>query len=145
MKNNNILLALINSVFTATKVHHCFSISCYTDQYQCEVPTVMKIKIHPIYYSSYFVVLIFASFCSCSCFLEALECLNFDKNYIHVNERSSIWSRLLSLNIFVHSFGLAKMMSVTLSCDHRVVDGAVGAQWLKAFRAYLEKPMTMLL
>ena len=25
------------------------------------------------------------------------------------------------------------MMSVTLSCDHRVVDGAVGAQWLTAF------------
>lgn len=39
----------------------------------------------------------------------------------------------------------AKMMSVTLSCDHRVVDGAVGAQWLKTFRSYLEKPITMLL
>ena len=36
-------------------------------------------------------------------------------------------------------------MSVTLSCDHRVVDGAVGAQWLAAFKTYLEKPMTMLL
>lgn len=39
----------------------------------------------------------------------------------------------------------AKMMSVTLSCDHRVVDGAVGAQWLKTFRSYLEKPINMLL
>ncbi len=36
-------------------------------------------------------------------------------------------------------------MSVTLSCDHRVVDGAVGAQWLNAFAGYLEKPYTMLL
>jgi len=39
----------------------------------------------------------------------------------------------------------SKVMSVTLSCDHRVVDGAVGAQWLKEFRNYLEKPNTMLL
>jgi len=38
-----------------------------------------------------------------------------------------------------------KVMSVTLSCDHRVVDGAVGAQWLKSFRSYLEKPISMLL
>lgn len=37
------------------------------------------------------------------------------------------------------------VMSVTLSCDHRVVDGAVGAQWLAAFKNYLEKPLTMLL
>ncbi|XP_014675136.1 PREDICTED: dihydrolipoyllysine-residue acetyltransferase component of pyruvate dehydrogenase complex, mitochondrial-like [Priapulus caudatus] len=39
----------------------------------------------------------------------------------------------------------ALVMSVTLSCDHRVVDGAVGAQWLAEFRKYLEKPETMLL
>lgn len=39
----------------------------------------------------------------------------------------------------------AFVMSVTLSCDHRVVDGAVGAQWLAAFRGYLEAPTTMLL
>jgi pyruvate dehydrogenase E2 component (dihydrolipoamide acetyltransferase) len=39
----------------------------------------------------------------------------------------------------------AEMMSVTLSCDHRVVDGAVGAKWLQHFKAYLEKPHTMLL
>lgn len=37
------------------------------------------------------------------------------------------------------------VVTVTLSCDHRVVDGAVGAQWLQAFKAYLEKPTTMLL
>ena len=39
----------------------------------------------------------------------------------------------------------AQVMSVTLSCDHRVVDGAVGAQWLAAFRKNLEEPSTMLL
>jgi pyruvate dehydrogenase E2 component (dihydrolipoamide acetyltransferase) len=36
-------------------------------------------------------------------------------------------------------------LQVTLSCDHRVVDGAVGAQWLQAFRRYVEEPHNMLL
>ena len=39
----------------------------------------------------------------------------------------------------------ALMMSATLSCDHRVVDGAVGATWLGAFKGYMEDPVTMLL
>lgn len=38
-----------------------------------------------------------------------------------------------------------KYMTVTLSCDHRVVDGAVGAQWLQAFKGYVENPLTMIL
>jgi pyruvate dehydrogenase E2 component (dihydrolipoamide acetyltransferase) len=38
-----------------------------------------------------------------------------------------------------------KRMKVTLSCDHRVVDGAVGARFLDTVRAYLEEPTTMLL
>ncbi|XP_053546086.1 dihydrolipoyllysine-residue acetyltransferase component of pyruvate dehydrogenase complex, mitochondrial [Bombina bombina] len=42
-------------------------------------------------------------------------------------------------------FDVANIMSVTLSCDHRVVDGAVGAQWLAEFKRFLEKPTTMLL
>nr|CAG4638565.1 EOG090X08YX [Cyclestheria hislopi] len=42
-------------------------------------------------------------------------------------------------------FRAANVMTVTLSCDHRVVDGAVGAQWLSALKNYLEKPNTMLL
>ncbi|XP_044312259.1 dihydrolipoyllysine-residue acetyltransferase component of pyruvate dehydrogenase complex, mitochondrial [Varanus komodoensis] len=42
-------------------------------------------------------------------------------------------------------FDVASVMSVTLSCDHRVVDGAVGAQWLAEFKKFLEKPATMLL
>ena len=46
---------------------------------------------------------------------------------------------------FLRRFDVASLMSVTLSCDHRVVDGAVGAQWLAEFRKFLEKPVTMLL
>ena len=38
----------------------------------------------------------------------------------------------------------ASMLSVTLSCDHRVVDGALGAQLLAAFKGYVERPVTML-
>ncbi|PSC68851.1 Dihydrolipoyllysine-residue acetyltransferase component of pyruvate dehydrogenase mitochondrial [Micractinium conductrix] len=42
-------------------------------------------------------------------------------------------------------FEEASYLTCTLSCDHRVIDGAVGAQWLQAFRGYLENPATMLL
>jgi pyruvate dehydrogenase E2 component (dihydrolipoyllysine-residue acetyltransferase) len=38
----------------------------------------------------------------------------------------------------------ATKMTVTLSCDHRVVDGALGAQLLAAFRTIMEAPATML-
>ena len=37
------------------------------------------------------------------------------------------------------------MLTATLSCDHRVVDGAVGAQWLSAFKNHVENPVTLLL
>jgi pyruvate dehydrogenase E2 component (dihydrolipoamide acetyltransferase) len=36
-------------------------------------------------------------------------------------------------------------MSVTLSVDHRVIDGALGAQFLDAFKGYLEDPLSMLM
>ena len=36
------------------------------------------------------------------------------------------------------------MMTVTLSCDHRVVDGALGAELLAAFKGLVEQPVTML-
>lgn len=36
------------------------------------------------------------------------------------------------------------MMSVTLSCDHRAVDGALGAELLNAFKGFIEDPVTML-
>ena len=46
---------------------------------------------------------------------------------------------------FILKFRAINQMTVTLSCDHRVVDGAVGAQWLNSFAKFLEKPYTMLL
>ncbi|MGA8498512.1 MAG: pyruvate dehydrogenase complex dihydrolipoamide acetyltransferase [Xanthobacteraceae bacterium] len=38
----------------------------------------------------------------------------------------------------------ASVLAVTLSCDHRVLDGAVGAELLAAFKAFVEMPVTML-
>jgi pyruvate dehydrogenase E2 component (dihydrolipoamide acetyltransferase) len=35
-------------------------------------------------------------------------------------------------------------MTVTLSCDHRVVDGALGAELLAAFKRLIEMPVTFL-
>ncbi len=34
-------------------------------------------------------------------------------------------------------------MTVTLSADHRVVDGALGAKWLGAFKSYIEEPVLL--
>ncbi|TYJ58540.1 pyruvate dehydrogenase complex dihydrolipoamide acetyltransferase [Cryptococcus floricola] len=42
-------------------------------------------------------------------------------------------------------FKAVQVMKVTLSADHRTVDGAVGARWLKAFREYLEQPLSFML
>lgn len=42
-------------------------------------------------------------------------------------------------------FDVSSFMSVTLSCDHRVIDGAIGAEYLRAFKGYIEDPLTMLL
>lgn len=39
---------------------------------------------------------------------------------------------------------IRNIMKLTLSCDHRVVDGAVGAAFLQTLKAYLENPVTML-
>jgi pyruvate dehydrogenase E2 component (dihydrolipoamide acetyltransferase) len=39
---------------------------------------------------------------------------------------------------------IATMMSVTLSIDHRVIDGALGAELLAAFKAFIQDPVTML-
>jgi pyruvate dehydrogenase E2 component (dihydrolipoamide acetyltransferase) len=43
------------------------------------------------------------------------------------------------------ALAIATVMTVTLTCDHRVVDGAIGSQFLKAFRGFIEDPMSMLL
>jgi pyruvate dehydrogenase E2 component (dihydrolipoamide acetyltransferase) len=42
------------------------------------------------------------------------------------------------------SLGVATVMSVTLSTDHRAVDGALGAEAISAFKKYIENPMGML-
>ncbi|OBZ84904.1 Dihydrolipoyllysine-residue acetyltransferase component of pyruvate dehydrogenase complex, mitochondrial [Choanephora cucurbitarum] len=42
-------------------------------------------------------------------------------------------------------FSSREVMEVTLSADHRVVDGAVGATWLQSFKTFMENPLKMLL
>jgi pyruvate dehydrogenase E2 component (dihydrolipoamide acetyltransferase) len=39
---------------------------------------------------------------------------------------------------------VATVMTLTLSCDHRIIDGALAARFLAALRAFLETPATML-
>ena len=43
------------------------------------------------------------------------------------------------------ALAVATVMTVTLTCDHRVVDGAIGSAFLKAFKGFIEDPMSMLL
>jgi pyruvate dehydrogenase E2 component (dihydrolipoamide acetyltransferase) len=43
------------------------------------------------------------------------------------------------------ALAVATVMTVTLSCDHRAVDGAVGARWLQSFKSFIENPVTILL
>jgi len=43
------------------------------------------------------------------------------------------------------ALAVATMMTCTLSVDHRVVDGALGAEWLAAFRAIVEDPLSLML
>ncbi len=40
---------------------------------------------------------------------------------------------------------IATMMTCTLSVDHRVVDGALGAEWLAAFKVVVEDPLSLML
>ena len=42
------------------------------------------------------------------------------------------------------ALAVATVMSITLTCDHRVVDGAIGARWVQAFKGFVEEPVTML-
>ena len=42
------------------------------------------------------------------------------------------------------ALAVATVMTVTLTCDHRVVDGAIGARFLQAFKGLIEDPITML-
>ena len=43
------------------------------------------------------------------------------------------------------ALAIATVMTVRLSCDHRVIDGSVGATWLQVFKGLIEDPVTMLL
>lgn len=43
------------------------------------------------------------------------------------------------------NLAVATVMSVTLTCDHRVIGGAEGAKWLQAFKRFVETPEAMLL
>jgi pyruvate dehydrogenase E2 component (dihydrolipoamide acetyltransferase) len=40
---------------------------------------------------------------------------------------------------------IATMVTVTMSCDHRVIDGATGARFLQTFKTFVEDPAAMLL
>jgi pyruvate dehydrogenase E2 component (dihydrolipoamide acetyltransferase) len=55
---------------------------------------------------------------------------------VGAGEERGVWEK----GVFVP----ATLMSVTLSADHRAVDGALGAEALQAFRGFIEKPMAML-
>lgn len=44
-----------------------------------------------------------------------------------------------------NELAIATVMTVTLSVDHRVVDGAMAAEWLSAFRSVVESPLTLVL
>ena len=55
---------------------------------------------------------------------------------VGAGEERGVWEK----GVFVP----ATIMSVTLSVDHRAVDGALGAEALQAFRGFIEKPMEML-
>jgi pyruvate dehydrogenase E2 component (dihydrolipoamide acetyltransferase) len=43
------------------------------------------------------------------------------------------------------ALAIATVMSATLSVDHRVVDGALGAEWLQAFKAIIQEPLNLML
>ena len=42
------------------------------------------------------------------------------------------------------ALAVATVMTVTLTCDHRAMDGVVGSRWLAAFKGYIEDPITLL-
>ncbi|CAF4933294.1 unnamed protein product [Rotaria socialis] len=54
-------------------------------------------------------------------------------------------TKLLSSTDSPKGFRQSTVLNVTLSCDHRVIDGAIGAQWLQEFKQFLENPGSMIL
>ncbi|CAF1018107.1 unnamed protein product [Adineta ricciae] len=57
----------------------------------------------------------------------------------------SIENRILPSSDPSKNYRQASVLTVSLSCDHRVIDGAIGAQWLQEFKQYLENPGSMIL
>ena len=43
------------------------------------------------------------------------------------------------------SLAIATVMTCTLTVDHRVVDGALGATWLREFKRIVEEPLSLML
>ena len=43
------------------------------------------------------------------------------------------------------SLAVATVMTCTLAVDHRVVDGALGAEWMAAFKVIVEDPLSLML
>ena len=77
--------------------------------------------------------------------LDALDARGLCATLFVVGDVARARPAVLPSNESPAGFDAATLLSVTLSCDHRVVDGAMGAQWLAAFKRYMEEPVTMLL
>jgi pyruvate dehydrogenase E2 component (dihydrolipoamide acetyltransferase) len=43
------------------------------------------------------------------------------------------------------ALAVATVMTVTLSVDHRAIDGALAAEWVSAFKGVVEDPLSLLL
>ena len=54
---------------------------------------------------------------------------------------SPVQDQVISLNNELKS---VKVIKATLNCDHRAVDGAVGATWLKSFKQFVENPVSLI-
>jgi len=66
--------------------------------------------------------------------------MSSDTPRVRLSERQFDCLRLVSTGL--SSPEIARML--TLTCDHRVVDGTVGSRWLRAFKTLLEEPLTMI-
>lgn len=75
-------------------------------------------------------------------------CGNEDCSCAGLSERVCLSCRVVLAETFfsrLDSFRQTSVLNVTLACDHRVIDGAVGAQWLQEFKQFLENPGSMIL
>ena len=57
----------------------------------------------------------------------------------------SVGDKLVLDKTSERGFSVQKVSSMSISCDHRTVDGAVGARFMGKFVSYLEDPLKMLL